>query len=1224
MAGMLHDMLHSPARGNPYTGQAPQRNDTHTRCVTQEIMNKNNARTTMRDPTSSKLNIKGPKAADAQRALDMKLWRIHLDKFPEVMLETARQNRLIDQDVRARDLQEFQFQMVQKIEGALRESLKNMGHDINKFRIGGHDRGTYERFYRVEPGRFMTKPQFLTGMRRAFGDDLVKSSKALSKLYDSFDPDHVDEMDWRSFLFLLTMFMQPHDSCFTHLRWAFAIYSSIGTLDFEDCPEKMTLGEIKDMIVTPTLLRFRKDIKGLVENSWLELSTTDKQAMAITSAHGDNAIDKISITYPMFEKLFKKTQLSYLMQVSRTFGLQDSRPWQYQIETEFYHKSLTDVMKKIRREIRNDNEADAFIASVRFRTIKFHFSCIVSYVARRVKVRKMVLLCSVRWRNENVASFFDKWRYAVLVDSIVKQMQRIVRGFNARRRGKLITRINKRILKVQAGVRQIRKRVVFIEYNKKRIWAAKVIQKIARGRQARRKVSSRIIAMHDVGVRMVGYQREAFYKERKLKASWKIQMAMRRFVLRCKIIRRVENRIRLEALAAKMDMEKERARIAKELYKKEIVEWYVKRKEEYDLTVMVEGATAEGRKKIMAYRTRAREMERLAREAAKEELLEKQEEQRIELWIKNWEETIIRRVRDKGTQCAQCLIMPETPEDVVLANMLSGKIKAHVKVVLRRADKQKIPMEIPEAQDLAKKEIIDQEMENERARAKQQMKDEALAGQKELEEKHSRDWQKVLAQKERRRGWGVVLVVGFFRRVVSRKKLRKKAFERYEKHFDVPSASYFYMDKRTQRAMWVKPKSLDAYDVKGDPGWVIMFDPNGDMYFYQPSTWKMQWDPPFGSAICADCEKEFACVRFTKDKRMLCENCCNAHVQKLIAAGEHAQEIYFKPFKGNVDGAASTVFSYIKETNWWKHLLETDPSMKLSQADLEAEERLKNKRKGILGEPCVRCQGEEGGDREATKICEQCLDHFCDQCYESKHSVSPWDNHSWVAYEKPKPKKRVDTSFKKRTVAEKEEKEKADKERREKRMAEQLKEKEKEERGRSKSPKSKGPKGKGGKSKSPGGKGGKGKSPGGKGGKSKSPGGEGGKSKSPGNKGSKASPDGKGKKTAGSGKSKSPSKDGKSAKSPNAQAGKGKSASPSGKSKPGDKAAAKNPPSSSMKPDSSDQKKAPAEKKDKQNSEKQAGDASDEKDAESEVAAPALDAADAKNAVSAPGEQKAE
>ena len=996
---------------NPRTGQTPLRTDTHTLAVKEELMNFTRARSEMRDPTSSKLNIKGPRAADASRKLDMKVWNAHMDKFPELMLETARQNRLIDQDIRTRDLQEFQFKMVQKIEGSLKESLRKLGHDVTKFRIGGHDRGTYERFYRVEPGRYMSKPQFLTGIRRAFGDDLIKSSGALGKLYDSYDPDRRDEMDWRAFLFLLTIFMQPHDNCFTHLRWAFAIYSSIGTLDFEDCPEKMSISEVKDMIVVPTLMRFRKDIKTLVEHAWLELSAKDEEAGQISMKHGDNAIDKIKLSYKMFSKLFTETSLAQLMGVHKTFGILDTRPWLYNIEVEYYHKSLTVVMEKVRRDSRNEIECNLFVSQIVHRIRKFHFHCIVQYVARRARVRKMILLCSVRWRNENVASSFDKWRYVVLVNSIVKQIQRVVRGFNARRRAQFIKRIQKRVVKVQAGVRQIRKRVVFMEYNKKRVWAAKYIQKMVRGRSARRLVSSRIQAKYDLGVRIVEKKRVAYYKERYERAVWKIQMMGRRYFVRCSIIRKVENRIRLQSLAAKMDMDKEKARISTELYKKEIEEWYSKAKEEYDLTVLVEGASSEGRKKIIAYRSRQRELERLEREASKEELLEKQEEQRIEAWIKTWEVRIVRRVADMGVRCKNVLIMPETPDDIILAKDLSARIKKHVKVVLRRADKQKIPMEIPEAQDLAKKEIIDLEMEEERKRAKAEMREEAEAGQKALEEKHSNDWQKVLESKERLRGWGIFVVVSFFRQVVARKKLRKRAFDRYEKHFDIPTRTYFYRDKQNGRAFWVKPKSLDAYDVKGDDGWVILFDKNDDKYYYQPSTWRMQWEEPFGSALCMGCDREFSCVRFTKSKRMVCENCCLTEVTEMLKE-MRPQEIYFKPFKGNVDNAVSTVFSYIKETNWWKYLLETDPSLKLSAEDAALEEKIKQAKSGVRGEACGRCKikkDNEGNEKpentQATKLCDQCQEYFCDNCYSTKHNAPPWNNHSFVDYEPPKPKK---------------------------------------------------------------------------------------------------------------------------------------------------------------------------------------------------------------------------
>ena len=120
---MLFDMVTKNAMSNPLTGQPVRQYNANTRAVTQELMNVAKARVDMRDPTSSKLNIKGPVAYEAMRKEDMKQWNIHLKSMPEIMFETARQNRLIDEDVRTRDLQEFQFYMVQKIEGNLRDSL---------------------------------------------------------------------------------------------------------------------------------------------------------------------------------------------------------------------------------------------------------------------------------------------------------------------------------------------------------------------------------------------------------------------------------------------------------------------------------------------------------------------------------------------------------------------------------------------------------------------------------------------------------------------------------------------------------------------------------------------------------------------------------------------------------------------------------------------------------------------------------------------------------------------------------------------------------------------------------------------------------------------------------------------------------------------------------------------------------------------------------------------
>ena len=65
----------------------------------------------------------------------------------------------------------------------------------------------------------MTKAQLTTALRRAFGDSVIKSDGAIGKLFDSFDFKRTDEMDWRAFLYMLSMLMQPYLFCFELLRW---------------------------------------------------------------------------------------------------------------------------------------------------------------------------------------------------------------------------------------------------------------------------------------------------------------------------------------------------------------------------------------------------------------------------------------------------------------------------------------------------------------------------------------------------------------------------------------------------------------------------------------------------------------------------------------------------------------------------------------------------------------------------------------------------------------------------------------------------------------------------------------------------------------------------------------------------------------------------------------------------------------------------------------------
>lgn len=66
-----------------------------------------------------------------------------------------------------------------------------------------------EIFFRVEPKRFMSEAQLMTALRLAFGSEVIKSELVVKKIFSSFDFFLRDEMDWRSFLYLLIILMQP-------------------------------------------------------------------------------------------------------------------------------------------------------------------------------------------------------------------------------------------------------------------------------------------------------------------------------------------------------------------------------------------------------------------------------------------------------------------------------------------------------------------------------------------------------------------------------------------------------------------------------------------------------------------------------------------------------------------------------------------------------------------------------------------------------------------------------------------------------------------------------------------------------------------------------------------------------------------------------------------------------------------------------------------------------
>ena len=102
------------------------------------------------------------------------------------------------------------------------------------------------------------------------GNNAVLLDASISKLYDTFDPSSQGKMDWRAFLCLFVITVQPIASYLDHLRWSFAFYASYGDLDLEG-PGTVPLGVVKAFMSYPVTIPLRERMRNLVHTAWEEI-----------------------------------------------------------------------------------------------------------------------------------------------------------------------------------------------------------------------------------------------------------------------------------------------------------------------------------------------------------------------------------------------------------------------------------------------------------------------------------------------------------------------------------------------------------------------------------------------------------------------------------------------------------------------------------------------------------------------------------------------------------------------------------------------------------------------------------------------------------------------------------------------------------------------------------------------------------------------------------------
>ena len=215
-------------------------------------------------------------------------------------------------------------------------------------------------------------------------------------------------------------------------------------------------------------------------------------------------------------------------------------------------------------------------------------------------------------------------------------------------------------------------------------WAAMTIQRVYRGIYIRKKITTRIQAYYDTEQRKLQKSKNVWYYWRVVYAFLGIKLYCSRYLKRVNQTKREEQNEKIELMKNLMAEEAKKAFLNLEIYKSNLSNWYLERKSLHDLDTLNEIQTLNDRKVILERRNQKIKEIKAAKLLEREERFQKIEEEKTEIWLKNWESKITLLGQQRRRRCEVVLVQPENPEDLLLKNDLQKRIKAQVKDVLRR------------------------------------------------------------------------------------------------------------------------------------------------------------------------------------------------------------------------------------------------------------------------------------------------------------------------------------------------------------------------------------------------------------------------------------------------------------------------------------------------------------------------------------------------------------
>jgi len=186
----------------------------------------------------------------------------------------------------------------------------------------------------------------------------------------------------------------------------------------------------------------------------------------------------------------------------------------------------------------------------------------------------------VRSQTGAYSLYFDHWRRVTLETQCRLLLQRVARGYIARCRRRFIRRLRAKATLIQSNTRKFFARTRYTQQTTRMNWAVCTIQRFFRGIHARRRIATIVEATYDTRKRQLDRQRNVWLLWRQVRAVIGIQTNVRRYLQRCRQIKKEEQDERIALIEQAQNAETEKNRVNLEVYKANLSKWYVERKQQ--------------------------------------------------------------------------------------------------------------------------------------------------------------------------------------------------------------------------------------------------------------------------------------------------------------------------------------------------------------------------------------------------------------------------------------------------------------------------------------------------------------------------------------------------------------------------------------------------------------------------------------------------------------------